>query len=154
MIKVLGVLWLGLSSVAAATDVVSIPRVTPYAEGAANDAVRNECHWNAKLSENIAHAAKGGVLVVDKDVSQAGGKVLSMKIIEVHAIGGGSMTGQKWAKVRGELREGDTVLGSFVAERRSIFGAWTACGVLDRIGGELGEDIAEWLANPTMDAKL
>jgi hypothetical protein len=150
----LGFVLLGLSSLASATDAVSIPRVTPYADGVGNDDVRQKCDWNAKLSENIAQSAEGGVSVTDQDLSQISGKVLTMKVIGVHAIGGGGFTGPKWAKVQGELHDGDKLVGSFVAERRSLGGGLTACRLLTSLGQELGEDIAEWLKNPTLDAKL
>ena len=154
MIKMLAFALLGISSLASAGEAVSIPRVTPYAGGVGTDDVRNKCDWNAKLSENIARYAKGGVSITAVDSPQASGKVLTMKITQVHAIGGGSMSGSKWAQVHGEPHDGGTLVGSFVAERHTISGGWTACGVLHSLGKELGEDIAGWLKNPTLDANL
>ncbi|HTC27626.1 hypothetical protein [Dyella sp.] len=143
----------GISSIASATDVVSIPRVTPYADGVGTDDVRTKCDWNSKLSENIARSAQVGVSVTDMDASHISGKVLTMKITQVHAIAGGNVTGYKWAEVHGELHDGGKLVGSFVAHQHTM-AAWTACGSLDRLGKELGEDIADWLKDPTLDAKL
>jgi len=126
VIKMLAFVLLGLSSIASATDGVSIPRVTPYADGVGNDAVRQKCDWNEKLSENVAQSAEGGVSVTGQDLSQISGKILTMKVTDVHAIGGGGFTGPKWAQVRGELHDGDKLVGSFVAERRSLGGSMTA----------------------------
>ena len=153
MIKMFVFALIGMSSAASATDVISVPRVTPYADGIGTAEVRQKCEWNSKLGENVAHYAEGGVSVTDLQVSQLGGKVLTMSITGVHAIGGGGWTGPKWAEVHGELHDGGKLVGSFVAHQHTIVGM-TACGALDRLGRELGEGIADWLKDPTMDAKL
>lgn len=87
------------------------------------------------------------------DASQVSGKVLIMKITLVHAIGGGDITGYKFAEIHGELHDGGKLIGSFVAHQHTMVG-WTACGSLDRLAKELGEDIADWLKDPALDAKL
>ncbi|WP_445147034.1 hypothetical protein [Dyella sp. Tek66A03] len=153
MIKMLAFVLIGISSIASATDVVSIPRVTPYEGGVGTDDVRQKCDWNAKLSENIAHFAEGGATVTDTDVSRLSGKVLTMRITQVHAIGGGGLTGPKWAAVHGELHDGSKLVGSFDAHQHTSVGL-TTCGSLNHLGKELGEDIADWLKTPTLDAKL
>jgi hypothetical protein len=117
--KVLAFALFGMASLASATDVVSVPRVTPYDGGVGTDDVRQKCHWNAQLSEHIAHYAETGVTVTDADVSKLGGKVLTMKITQVHAIGGGGLTGPKWAAVHGELRDGGKLVGSFEAHQHT-----------------------------------
>jgi hypothetical protein len=153
VIKVLAFALIAISSVASAADVVSIPRVTPYADGVGTDDVRNKCDWNSKLGDDIAHHAEGAASVTDTEVSQLSGKVLTMKITQVHAIGGGGWTGPKWAEVQGELHDGGKLVGSFVAHQHTMVGM-TACGSLDRLGRELGEGIADWLKEPTLNAKL
>ena len=48
------------------------------------------------------------------------------------------------------------IVGSFV-DMRQVFQSgfsFTACGVLGRVSKALGKDIAKWLENPTMDARL
>jgi hypothetical protein len=152
VIKILAFALIGISSVASAADVVSIPRITPYADGVGTDEVRTKCDWNSKLSEEIAHYAETPVSITDKDVSQLGGKVLVMKIVHVHAIGGGGLTGPKWAIVQGELRDNGKLIGSFEANQHSSAGL-TMCGSLDHLAKELGDDIADWLKDPTMNAK-
>lgn len=153
VIKMLLFALLGISSAAAATEPVSIARITPYVDGVGNEAVRKECDWNTKLSSNIARSAESGVTVTDVDLSQVSGKVLTMRITHVHAIGGGGWTGPKWAAVEGELHEGGKLVGSFEAHPHTSSGM-TACSALDHLGKELGEDIAEWLKAPTLNAKL
>lgn len=153
MIRMLVFALLGISSAAAATEPVSVPRVTPYADGVGNEAVRKECDWNTKLSANIAQSAGSGVTVTDLDVSQLSGRVLTMKITLVHSIGGGGFTGPKWAAVHGELRDGDKLVGSFDAHQQTSV-SFTACGALNRVGRALGDDIADWLKAPTLDARL
>ncbi len=152
MMKLLVPMLIGISSMASAADVVSIPRVTPYADGVGTDDVRQKCDWNSKLSEEIAHYAETPVSITDKDVSQLSGKVLIMKIVNVHAIGGGGWTGPKWAAVHGELRDNGKLVGSFDAHQHSSVGL-TMCGALDHLAKELGDDIADWLKDPVMDAK-
>lgn len=137
---------------ASAADAVSIPRVTPYADGVGTDEVRTKCDWNSKLSEEIAHYAETPVSITDMDVSQLSGKVLVMRIVNVHAIGGGGFTGPKWAAVHGELRDNGKLMGSFDAHQNSSVGL-TTCGALDHLAKELGDDIADWLKDPTLNAK-
>lgn len=153
VIKMLAFALLGISSAASATDMVSIPRVTPYADGIGTDDVRQKCDWNTKLSERIAHSAESGVSVTDMNQPQLSGRVLTLKITGVHAVGGHGFAGPSWAEVHGELRDGDKLVGSFVAHQHTMAGM-TACGALDRLGKEIGEDIADWLKEPTLNASL
>lgn len=153
LIKVLAFTLIGISSMASATDAVSIPRVTPYADGIGTVDVRTKCDWNSKLSENVAHNGETAVSITDADVSHISGKVLTMKITAVHAIGGGLWTGPKWAEVQGELHDGGRLVGSFRAMQHTS-GGLTACSSLNRLGKELGENIADWLKEPTLNANL
>jgi hypothetical protein len=153
VIKVLAFALLGISSMASAADTVSIPRVTPYADGVGSDDVRQQCDWNTRLSEKIAHYAEGGASVTDTDVSRIGGKVLTLKITKVHAVGGHGFAGPSWAEIHGELHDGGKLVGSFTAHQHTMVGM-TACGALDHLAKELGDDIADWLKEPTLDANL
>lgn len=153
MTKVLVFALLGISTMASANDAVSIPRVTPYADGIGTVDVRTKCDWNSKISGYIAHYAETPVSVTDADVSQMGGKVLTLKITAVHAIGGGGWTGPKWAEVRGQLHDGGKLVGSFTALQHSSVGL-TACRSLNHLAKELGDDIADWLKEPTLNARL
>ncbi len=142
------------SSLAQAQGAIIIPRTVPYAEGIGSDAVRNKCDWNTQLSTFIVDFAKSGVVVSDAGGAPATGKMLSMTIVGVHSVGGGGFTGPKWATVRGELREGGTLVGSFVANRTTTKGGLTACSALIRVGKAIGKDIAVWLRAPSLDATL
>jgi hypothetical protein len=138
-----------------ATETVSIQRTVPYADGTGSEVLRSQCNWNSELSRRIVVAAKGLVVVSDKDPNQLTGKVLVMTITSVHAVGGGNYSGPKWANVRGELREDSRVIGTFIANRTTTTGGgFTACSALNRVGKALAKDIANWLMAPTMDAHL
>jgi hypothetical protein len=128
--------------------------VVPYAEGVGSEAIRKECAWNTDLSSHIVRNSKRNTVVVAKDVNAATGKVLKMTVTNVHALPGGRRSGPKWGNIEGQLQEGGQVIGSFKASRNTTSGGFTACGNLDSVGKALGEDIAEWLKAPRMDARL
>lgn len=141
-----------LPSLSTAQEVVSIPKVIPYAPGVGSDDLRADCTWNSELSDYVVKFAKSGVVIFD-GAEPSLGKVLSMSITGVHAIGGGGYTGPKWATVHGELKEGGTIIGSFDIRRTTGSGGFTACSTLDRIGKAIGKDIALWLKSPSSKEK-
>lgn len=139
--------------IAASQDSVTIPKTVPYAEGVGSEDLRKECDWNTNLSMRIAAFAKPGVTISGSELGQGSGKVLSMIIVSVHSIGGG-FSGPKWATIRGELRDGNDLVGSFHVNRTTMFGGLTACSALNSVGKAIGKDIAAWLSAPSMDAQL
>lgn len=138
-----------------ADEKIMISATIPYENSdTANDDIRKDCDWNQKLAQNIVKESNSSVEVTDKDLTKFSGKKLVIMIDQVHSIGGGGFTGPKWAHIRGKLSEKGKVIGSFEALRKTIGGTFRACATLDNLGEELGGDVAGWLKNPTMDAKL
>jgi hypothetical protein len=138
-----------------ADEKVMISSTIPYENSeAANDDIRKECDWNQQLAKNIVKESNSTVEATDKDLAKISGKKLEIMIDHVHAIGGGSFTGPKWAHIRGKLSNNGKVIGNFEALRRTIGGSFKACSTLNNLGEELGQDVAGWLINPTLDAKL
>jgi len=55
--------------------------------------------------------------------------------------------------VTGKLHDRGKVIGSFRAKRVST-GARSTCGTLGKIATVIGQDIAAWLAAPSMNAEI
>jgi hypothetical protein len=148
---------LSLTSVVQA-DTVTISKSIPYAEDSGvSDAVRDECKIETRLPAYLKKAAKKGVkIVLSKDpLDAAEGKALILTITNVYGLGGGIYSGSKSAVVSGELKENGEVIASMSARRHSVMGMMPGtCSIFKRISKKLGQDIAAWLGNPTMDAKL
>lgn len=137
-------------------EVVTIPSDVAYADGAdVRDAIKQECELETLIPEYIERGARKSdiEIVLSDDPGSATGKVLQLEITYVLAPGGGGFSGPKSVTVRGELRDNGEVIGSFQAARFSTRGSRT-CTILDRCVRAIGEDIAAWLENPSMDAKL
>ena len=154
-LRVFAALLLSIPALAGAQETITIPRIVPYAEGVGTPDLRNECDWNKQISDYIVTYSKRAVASAD-DLSAVQGPVLWLTITNVHAAGGGNFSGPKWGTVTGELKKDGQTVGSFTGMRQvSQSGlSFTACGVLGRVSKSLGKDIAKWLENPTMDARL
>lgn len=136
---------------------VRAPKVVPYAASAeVRPNVKEQCDPGGALAQELAKRAQNVELVDGPLGSQ--GLVLEMEITEVHVLPGGIFSGAKAVRVHGTLRRGRTPVGSFEDYRRSLGGATGvfrgACGMLNGAGSAVGADVAEWLAAPSMDAKL
>lgn len=146
------------SAAVATADTITIARTIPFAEDSgATDNVKRECKFETRLPEYIRKQTKRGVKVelTDEALENVAGKVLTLEITNVFALGGGGYSGSKSATVSGELREGGEVIGSVTARRRTLIGMTPGtCSMLKRVAKKLGEDIADWLREPTMDAYL
>lgn len=121
-------------------------------------AVKAECDLETKIPNYVFAEAKGevqGLSFVDKP---GAGRTLSMTIKSVAGSGGGAWSGPKQVTIEGKLLEKNKVVGSFVATRFSSGGAFGAykgtCKILDRCAKALGKDVAGWLMEPTMNARL
>lgn len=136
---------------------ILIPRVVPYAEGAANEAIRTECEFPADVSRQLAEfSERRGVAVQlsDENLETVGGRVLLLKTSFVHAMGGGRFTGDKSARIRGELRENGRIIGDFHMQRNTAGAvSLTACGALERISRALASDVSVWLMAPQMGTR-
>ena len=145
---------LGVAALASA-GTVQVPRTIGFSEGADVRAkVKDECQLQTKVPHFVGEFSSD-VELVDGD---GAGRVLSMRITDVHAPGGGMFSGPKWMAVKGELREGGQTIGTFTARRGSGGGAFggykSTCAILGRCAKAIGKDIAGWLKNPSTDARL
>ena len=143
---------------AAQADTITIAKSISFAEDSgASEAVIDECKMQTRLPEYIK---KEGKRKVDIELSEdpleaAEGKVLHLEITNVFAPGGGIYSGSKSVIVAGELQESGEVIGSMTVRRHSVMGMMPGtCSIMKRITKKLGEDIAIWLAAPTMSAEL
>jgi len=129
---------------------------SPLSSAATQKQVEGKCDLGRILSEAIiSRAAKRKIQVVaTSTLEKAEGLVLVMEIEGVQGHLGGALTGTKTLTVRGELREGDTVIGSFVARRQKTAVTAGTCKSLANCAERIGEDIAKWLKNPVMKARL
>jgi hypothetical protein len=94
----------------------------------------------------------GRIYRADRILAQEPGRVLTVKVVDVLLPGGGMFT-QHWIKLAGSLRDNGKEIGSFVA-KRSTMRSWRLCSIIERLHGELAEDITRWLEHPTMNAFL
>jgi len=117
----------------------------------ATSAVREQCGLQTGLPEWVAAAAKDVQLV---EGHPQGGRVLELKIIEIHAPGGGPFSGPKWMLVGAELKEGGRTVATARGKRVTAEPFGGTCGQLGKVGRAIAVDIAAWLANPTAGAEL
>ena len=152
-------LYLTLALISSAqADTVTISNSTPFAEDSgASDNVKEECKFETRLPKYIKDKAKRRVDVVlsAEHLVSAEGKVLSLEVTNVFAPGGGGYSGSKSVIVSGKLKEKGEVIGSLTARRHTMIGMMPGtCSMLKRLAKKLGEDIATWLTEPTMDVQL
>jgi hypothetical protein len=156
--------WFALGGIALADDAgpITIPAIVNYAdEATVPPAVRNECKLETELASWIktyADELHVPVTVAISGSAKPTGRVLKVKISNVLGSGGGAYSGAKSVQVKGELREGDKVIGTFIGSRASGGGMFAGfkgtCSIMGRDVKVLGKDIVLWLKNPTMDARL
>ena len=142
----------------AQADTITISQSIPFAEDSgATDALKEECEFQTRLPAYIKKEAKRSVDVVlsEAPLEDVEGKTLSLEITNMYGLGGGAYSGSKSAVVSGELKENGEVIASMSARRHSIMGMMPGtCSIMKRIAKKMGEDIADWLKEPTMDAEL
>ena len=143
----LAALPLGVS----AGETIKVANVVPYMRDI-SDTNLHKCGWNRKLPGLISWKSGRTVEVVDTDLATVEGKVLVLSIVNAHTAGGGSISGPKWGRVRGELRDNGELLGNFNIRRASARPFdMGVCKPLDNIAIALAEDIAAWLKQPTIN---
>ena len=152
------VLALTLAVAAHAEGEVTASKLTPFADDSgASDNVKRECKMEERLPKYVKSYAKKHTTVsfTTDSLDDAEGRVLYMEFSHVHAPGGGGYSGAKSVEVEGELRENGEVIASFTVDRAALFGmAPGTCSMLKRATKKIGQDIAEWLKAPEMDAML
>ncbi len=154
LVTIVAVSWIS----PAQADTVTIAKSVPFAaDSGASDNVKEECEMQTRLPEYIRKEGKRKVDVelAEGPLDDVAGKVLHLEITNVFAPGGGAYSGSKSVIVAGELKEDGAVIGSMTVRRHSLIGMMPGtCSIMKRIVKKLGEDIATWLAAPTMDAEL
>lgn len=122
-------------------------------------AVKAECNLEDKIPGYVQENAKDQfdtITMVPKASMQ--GKNLSMTITGVMGTGGGAWSGAKSITIKGTLTDNGKPVGTFTATRFSGGGAFGGykgtCAILGRCASALGKDVAKWLKEPTMDARL
>jgi hypothetical protein len=142
----------------AQAETLTTSQSIPFAEDSgASDDIKNECKFETRLPEYLKKEAKRtfDVVLSKEPLEDSEGKTLSLIIANMYGLGGGAFSGSKSAIVTGELKENGEVIASMSLRRHSIMGmAPGTCSILKRIAKKMGEDIAEWLEEPTMDAEL
>ena len=125
------------------------------------DAIRTGCQLDTKVIDFIESSAGADfdrIALVDEATSATGGKTLAVTITGLSGESGGAWSGPKHLTIAGTLWKDGRVVGTFTAHRVTsggIGGAYRGtCSLLARCARALGKDVAAWLRNPTMDAKL
>ncbi len=134
---------------------VTISRELEFTEtSGASDKVKAECWLPPQLPRYIKQYAKKMNVVLAEDVSDSTeGRVLHIEIVNVIGTGGVAWSGMKSVTVQGKLTENGEVIGTFIASRATGSTRGT-CAMLEHCMEGIAKDIAKWLTNPTMDAKL
>ncbi|MDH3519899.1 MAG: hypothetical protein OEM49_05520 [Myxococcales bacterium] len=141
----------------AGADPVKVLRSIPFSgENVASQKVKDECELQIKVP-HFLDTYSDEVELIDGSLGKSG-RVLELHITQVHAPGGGAFSGAKSMTVTGVLRQNGREIGSFTATRYSgggVFGGYKGtCAIVGRCAKAIGKDIADWLKNPTKDAKL
>ena len=151
-------LTLTLAGMAQAKETVTVSQFTPFADDSgATEAVKEECKMEERLPKYLKSEAKKHTTIVftTEPLDGVDGKVLHLEFTNVFGLGGGAYSGSKSAIVTGELKEGGEVIASITARRRSLMSmGFGTCSLMKKITKALGEDVAEWLESPTMDARI
>jgi len=158
LVALLGIAALPLIAGAGSHDVVML-RAVPYAEDAfVRPAVRDECRLETRVADFIVAASGGAVSTVAELPGNGETSVLDVRIADTTESGNAFAGRHKSLTLQGELRENGKVVGTFRARRSTmggVFGGYRGnCSFLARCAKALGRDVAQWLRNPTMNARL
>jgi len=116
-------------------------------QSGASPTVKKECALDTKIPEIFAESIEG------LSLGSGGNSHLELMIRDVHAPPAGMFSGPKWVTVYGTLKKGGREVGNFRAKRITFTGKGT-CGMLNKCIAVMADDVAEWLKNPTQDARL
>ncbi|MCS4234290.1 hypothetical protein [Stenotrophomonas sp. BIGb0135] len=134
----------------------------PFSESAyIADNIKTECRMGAQLASALGSSAPahGNRIVFDSaPVSPGSGRVLQLELVEAQSAGNAFSGHFKSATARGVLFQDGQKVAAVTARRTSRGGAFGgfkgSCDVLERVVTAIGGDLAEWLANPTDNARL
>ena len=135
--------------------------VLAVSAGALNDTVRDECRWPTAMVSRLVKAfnesdeppPRAKLESRPIDIDKYPGRRLVLRVSDVHALGGGGLSGPKWMAMTGELREGNILVANFSSYTQSGRGL-TTCRSVDSLSDSTAEMIVKWLRSPTLDAKL
>jgi hypothetical protein len=122
------------------------------------DNIKAECRMGAQLGTALGNSAPdfGNTIAFDEQLATEG-RVLKLEIVEAQSARTG-YNHYKSATVRGVLMDDGQKVAAVTARRISRGGPGGlfkgSCDVLQRVVTAIGNDLAEWLANPTDKAKL
>ena len=144
-----------LPCAAADGGMLSVQRTAPFEEGLTVPEGAKKCLLETSIPgyiRSFALAAFDDVVLVDQ-VKETAGPALRVTIKDVSGAGGGAWSGPRYLIISGTLWKDGAVAGTFVA-RRTSGGVLSSCRLLDRCAMALGKDVAKWLRDPTMNARL
>lgn len=102
------------------------------------------CPFFTAYNQEVASQSSQRVVLTDKPTESLPGYSLETTLMNVHSIGGGSVTGPKFAVVEINLYQDGKLIGN-VRKRRNTFKGMTGCNSLERIGLVLARDTMDWL---------
>ena len=145
-----------------AAGTLSLQKIAPFDKGlSVPDAVKDNCELEARVAEFTESFARDdfdSIVFVDSASPATPGKVLAMTITGLSGAAGGAWSGPKNLTIGGTLWQDGKVLGTFSATRVAAGGVFSGykgtCSLLCRCAKTLGKDVAGWLKNPSLDAKL
>ena len=158
LVALVGIAALPLIAGAGSQNVVML-RAVPFADDAfVRPAVRDECKLETRVADYIVAASGGAVSTVGELTGNGKAAVLDVQITDTTESGNAFAGRHKSLTLQGELRENGKVVGSFLARRSTmggVFGGYRSnCSFLARCAKTLGRDVAQWLRNPSMNARL
>jgi len=166
----LGLVIAALGTAASAAEppkAISVAEAIPFDANVAGDIgfmaapggnatqIKNECNLSSSLAHYIARAGHDKKILVTlvPNPDEASGVVLHLTIEGVMGYMGIQRT-PKVLTVRGELRDGDTLIGSFVSreETKELFR--NDCKGFDATAISTALDVAKWLQAPNPKSRL
>ncbi len=155
-VALMGSVLFAIALPAAAEEAIKVTRSVPYlSDGVGAAQIRRECDWNTRLIAYLVEYADGDVAVTDEDLTKTSGRALLIHVTSLQAGGGQNYSRANWAQIRGVLKQGDRVIANFDARAgREVTHRATSCKELDRFAKQLAEVVAEWVEDPTSDARL
>lgn len=141
---------------------IAVQKNIPFSENSnVRDAVRAECKLQTKTPHYVeVFGKRKGLkikLVEDLDTTNIDRK-LHLTITEAHAPAGGGFSGLKWMIVEGTLTENGRKIADVKVRRNTTGGYFAAykgtCDIVGRCTEAIGQDLANWLQDPTDGARL
>lgn len=123
--------------------------------GGTADNIQQRCNLPASFAQSIAKAlrAKGIEVTLAAKPEEAAGPKLNV-IIEGVLGFSGPWKGPKTLVLRGDLRDGETLLGSFVVREAGGNLFKDSCEEFAALGEKAATDIAKWAQAPKVRARL